>query len=130
MTSYIKYTKTVETYGVDLNNNTNFRIVCLKNEKHKEEVIKENKIVCVYKYVNWTPLCATIQEVTELNNFLDKFPLFIFATEKYSIDTNFIGIPSFCIYINGNLYRNLNGIDFKEIENILLTLYNKDISQL
>ncbi len=52
MTSYIKYTKTVETYGVDLNNNTNFRIVCLKNEKHKEEVIKENKIVCVYKYVN------------------------------------------------------------------------------
>ncbi len=126
MSSYAKYSNVGTNFNSRLGQQTtDVNIIHIKDMEQKNKLINENKIVCIDVYADWCGPCKMIEN--SYNILSQKFPSIAFAKENYELGlTTITGIPTFYIYVNGVLQKNIVGADINAVENLLSTLYTSN----
>ena len=109
----------------------------IKDGRHKQQILENNYLVCVYLYGDWCEPCKTIaplfvnlaQQYDQVRNQGGRGSC-ILVKENIDLDlTNkslFTGIPAFIFYVNGKLLARKDGSpltviggNFDEVKGIL-----------
>lgn len=100
-------------------NRDKFNVVEIQDQEHKQQIISQNRVVCVDVYAHWCQPCMQTESsyaIIESTYSKDGVCAVVKENFEHKLTPGITGLPTYIFYLDGKIVDHTVGADLEEVE--------------